>query len=67
MPPKARSCIVIGAGLAGLSAAHRLKYRGWDVTLIEAQQRAAATGERGYPIRVPHTRACAEKLELECG
>ena len=39
MPPNTRSCIVIGAGLAGLSAAHRLKMRGWDVTVLEAQQR----------------------------
>jgi len=53
MPPKARSCIVIGAGLAGLSAAHRLKQRGWDVTLIEAQQRV---GGRVFSYRFNEAR-----------
>lgn len=36
---KRRSCIVLGAGLAGLAAAHRLTEKGWDVTVVEAQQR----------------------------
>jgi len=34
-----RSCIVIGAGLAGLSAAYRLRTRGWKVTVLEALQK----------------------------
>jgi monoamine oxidase len=53
MPPKARSCIVIGAGLAGLSAAHRLKTRGWDVTVLEALQRA---GGRVFSYRFKEAR-----------
>ncbi len=39
MPSKPRSCIVIGAGLAGLSAAYRLRTRGWNVTVLEALQK----------------------------
>jgi tRNA 5-methylaminomethyl-2-thiouridine biosynthesis bifunctional protein len=37
-----RHAIVIGAGLAGSSAAERLAARGWTITLIE---RAQAPGE----------------------
>jgi monoamine oxidase len=33
------SCIVIGAGLAGLSAAYRLTKARWKVTVLEAQNR----------------------------
>jgi monoamine oxidase len=36
---KAKSCIVIGAGLAGLAAAYKLKNAGWDVTVLEARDR----------------------------
>ncbi|HEY0727316.1 MAG TPA: NAD(P)/FAD-dependent oxidoreductase [Pyrinomonadaceae bacterium] len=35
----APSCIVIGAGLAGLAAAYALKKAGWTVTVIEARNR----------------------------
>jgi len=34
--PTTKSCIVIGAGLAGLATAHSLKNRGWKVTVLEA-------------------------------
>src|SRR5271170_5818987 len=34
-----RSCIVVGAGLAGLSAAYRLNKAGWKVTIVEARDR----------------------------
>ena len=33
------SCVVIGAGLSGLAAAHALKDAGWDVTVVEARKR----------------------------
>jgi monoamine oxidase len=39
MPSKPRSCIIIGAGLSGLSAAYRLTKRGWNVTVLEALQK----------------------------
>src|SRR5215470_4186944 len=32
-----KSCVVIGAGLAGLAAAHRLTGEGWKVTVLEAR------------------------------
>ena len=35
MNPK--SCVVIGAGLSGLAAAHVLTKKNWDVTVLEAQ------------------------------
>ena len=34
-----KSCVVIGAGLAGLSAAYRLKKKNWTVTIVEARDR----------------------------
>jgi monoamine oxidase len=34
-----RSCIVIGGGLAGLAAAHRLTAHGWKVDVLESQGR----------------------------
>ncbi len=34
-----KSCVVIGAGLAGLAAAFRLKNAGWKVTVIEGRDR----------------------------
>jgi monoamine oxidase len=36
---RARSAVVIGAGLAGLAAAYRLKNAGWNVTVLEARDR----------------------------
>ena len=33
---KARKCVVIGGGLAGLAAAYRLMQKRWEVTLVEA-------------------------------
>ncbi len=34
-----KSCVIIGAGLAGLSAAFKLKNAGWTVTILEARER----------------------------
>ena len=39
VPP--RRAVVIGAGLAGCAAAHKLCARGWQVTLVERHPRAA--------------------------
>jgi monoamine oxidase len=45
-----RHVIVIGAGLAGLSAASELQSAGCDVSILEAQAR---TGGRVYTLRAP--------------
>jgi monoamine oxidase len=36
---RARTCVVIGAGFAGLAAAYKLKNSGWNVTVLEARDR----------------------------
>ena len=51
------SCIVVGAGLAGLSAAYRLTQAGWNVTVLEARDRP---GGRAWSYRFP------EAPELVC-
>jgi monoamine oxidase len=53
----ASSCIVVGAGLAGLSAAYRLNQAGWKVTILEARDRP---GGRVWSHRFP------EAPELVC-
>ena len=52
--------IVVGAGLAGLAAAHELVRAGHDVTVVEAQSRA---GGRVYTMRKPFT----DELYAEAG
>jgi monoamine oxidase len=37
--PPENSCVIIGAGLAGLSAAYRLTKKNWAVTIVEARDR----------------------------
>jgi monoamine oxidase len=44
------SCVVIGAGLSGLAAAHALKQAQWDVTVLEARTR---TGGRVLSYSFP--------------
>lgn len=45
-----KSCVIIGAGFAGLSAAYKLKNAGWNVTVLEARDR---TGGRVFSHRMP--------------
>lgn len=51
----ARRVIVIGAGLAGCAAAHRMAVRGWDVTLIDRADGPArgTSSHRGAALH-PH-------------
>lgn len=62
-PPRAaapRKVIVIGAGLAGLTAAYELVNWGHDVTVLEAQTRP---GGRVYTLRSPFS----DGLSVEAG
>jgi PAS domain S-box-containing protein len=45
---------VLGGGVAGLSAAHELTIRGFDVTVYEARERFGGKA-RSYPVRVGDT------------
>ncbi len=54
---RARRCVIIGSGLAGLAAALKLKNAGWQVTILEARGR---TGGRVFSHRMP------ENKELIC-
>jgi monoamine oxidase len=54
------SCVVVGAGLAGLTAAYRLNKAGWKVTLVEARDRP---GGRAWSYRFPQ----APELVCEMG
>ncbi|MEP6947550.1 MAG: NAD(P)/FAD-dependent oxidoreductase [Acidobacteriota bacterium] len=55
--PRKLSCIVIGSGLAGLSAALKLRNAGWGVTVLEARSRI---GGRVFSHSLP------ENKELIC-
>jgi monoamine oxidase len=57
---KPRKVVIVGAGLAGLSAAYELKRAGHTVVILEAQQRV---GGRVYTLRDPFT----EGLYAEVG
>lgn len=49
---RAYSCIIVGAGLAGLAAAYALKRAGWTVTVLEARTR---TGGRIFSYSFPES------------
>ena len=42
---KPKTCVIIGAGLAGLSAAYKLRTAGWEVTVLDGRSR---TGGRVF-------------------
>lgn len=66
MSANAHSAAVVGAGLAGLTAAYRLKQAGWDVQLFESSERAGGrvqTIRRGDFIVDTGASACAESYK----
>jgi monoamine oxidase len=60
---KSKHCLVIGAGLAGLAAAHRLLQHGWSVEVLEADK--DRLGGRVFTQRV--RRKGKEDLVYELG
>lgn len=59
---RAKSCVIIGSGLAGLSAAFKLKNAGWQVTIIEARTR---TGGRVFSHSLPQSKDLVCELGAE--
>ncbi len=57
-----RTCVIIGSGLAGLSAAFKLKNAGWDVTVLEARSRI---GGRVFSHSMPENRNLVCELGAE--
>lgn len=57
---KNKSALVLGAGLAGLSAANALRKKGWNVTVLEARRRI---GGRVFSYTMDEK----EKLVIELG
>ena len=57
-----KSCVIIGAGFAGLSAAYKLKNAGWNVTVLEARDRI---GGRVFSHRLPQNKELVCELGAE--
>lgn len=57
-----KSCVVIGAGFAGLAAAYKLKNANWDVTILEARDRI---GGRVFSQTVPQNKNFVFELGAE--
>ena len=55
-----KSCVIIGAGLSGLAAAHVLTKENWEVTILEAE---SFVGGRVYSFQFPQ----APELVCELG
>ena len=69
-PGAAQRVVVVGAGLAGLTAALDLRAAGWDVVVVEARQRVGGRvhtlygGEDGVPFeRGMHAEAGGESID----
>jgi monoamine oxidase len=52
--PPARTIAVVGAGLAGLSAAYELRKRGYDVSIFEASDRTGGRTFTNHNLAIPH-------------
>lgn len=57
-----KSCVVIGAGFAGLAAAYKLKNANWNVTVLEARDRI---GGRVFSQTMPLNRNLVFELGAE--
>lgn len=57
---RAKSCVIIGSGFAGLAAGFKLKTAGWDVTIVDARSRV---GGRVFSHSLPQN----PKLICELG
>jgi oxygen-dependent protoporphyrinogen oxidase len=70
MPPARMRAVVVGGGLAGLVAAHRLERRGARVVLCEAREQAGgslAAGLEPLPSVVPRSAPHLAALSREVG
>lgn len=59
---RAKTCVIIGSGLAGLSAAFKLKNAGWTVTILEARSRI---GGRVFSHTMPESGGLVCELGAE--
>ncbi|HEX8286509.1 MAG TPA: NAD(P)/FAD-dependent oxidoreductase [Pyrinomonadaceae bacterium] len=57
-----KSCVIIGAGFAGLAAAYKLKNAGWNVTILEARDRI---GGRVFSYSFPQNKNLVCELGAE--